>query len=488
MLPSGGASPFVGDRRTSVTRHPFAPYSAAKLASPRETSTPSLTRYRLAHGCSEQSAPKNGYSQAHLPVPPTQSISPVSTSRSQICCESHAPRPEQSFGHETCEQSRLPCPGKHRHTGGNCDVSQAPLPTAQSLAHRNAYAAPSSPGRAGCWRGRPGCRRPPASRPSPAPRRRRHRLAPVVGDVVRRQHADGRRPELALRGPRPRVWHVHGDGDVHLGQRAFGVVVDADAADAGDDGQARAGGLPDGFVPRGQGLELLPALGVGSRAARHALHQTQQVLRLERRADQVHVRDVRRLHHRVHETQPAVVQKQVQEVRRVVAPEVARNHARVPPRVVRRVRRRRGVVRQKLRVRPRRRVRVRPAGRGDLHHHLQVVEPPRGERVPRAGHGGQEASVRVPRARDEVVRRARPAPARGLPHHRRASRGVLHEVLQLHHPALGVASHQAGLRRAVARHLQLLRAHASLQRADQVHHLVRDAGRAHRRDERAALR
>ena len=141
MLPSGGASPFVGDRRTSVTRHPFASYSAAKLASPRETSTPSLTRYRLAHGCSEQSAPKNGYSQAHLPVPPTQSISPVSTSRSQICCESHAPRPEQSFGHETCEQSRLPCPGKHRHTGGNCDVSQAPLPTAQSLAHRNAYAA-----------------------------------------------------------------------------------------------------------------------------------------------------------------------------------------------------------------------------------------------------------------------------------------------------------------------------------------------------------
>ena len=139
MLPGGGASPLVGDRRTSETCHPFASYSSAlRAASARDAA---VTRYRLAHGCSEQSAPKNGYSHAHLPVPPTQSISPVSTSRSQICCGSHAPLPEQSFGQDTCEQSRLPCPGKHRHTGGNCDVSQAPLPTAQSLAHRNAYAA-----------------------------------------------------------------------------------------------------------------------------------------------------------------------------------------------------------------------------------------------------------------------------------------------------------------------------------------------------------
>mmetsp|Transcript_8308 Transcript_8308/g.34716 ORF Transcript_8308/g.34716 Transcript_8308/m.34716 type:complete len:759 (-) Transcript_8308:430-2706(-) len=163
-------------------------------------------------------------------------------------------------------------------------------------------------------------------------------------------------------------------------------------------------------------------------------------------------------------------------MRRVVAPKVARNHARVPPRLV---------VRRVVRTR---RVRAGPARRGDLHHHLQVVEPPRGERVPRAGHGWQKTPVQMARSRDEVVGRARSPPARGLPHHRRASRGVFHEVLQLHHPPLGIASHQAGLRRAVARNLQLLRAHASLQRADQVHHLVRDARRAHRRDERSALR
>ena len=58
MDPAGGGSPLVGLSRTSETFQPIASYSDLKCASPSVTSTPSLTRYRFAQGCKEQSAPK----------------------------------------------------------------------------------------------------------------------------------------------------------------------------------------------------------------------------------------------------------------------------------------------------------------------------------------------------------------------------------------------------------------------------------------------
>ena len=321
MLPSGGASPFVGDRRTSVTRHPFASYSAAKLASPRGDvhalldQVPFGARLQRAVRAEERVLASALARAAHAVDLARLHVALANLLRVARAAAGAVVRARDVRAVQVAVPREAPAHRRELRRVAGAVAHGAVVGAPERVRRELPLQAEQDVGEAALVV---------AARQRRVRRQlrgeRRHRLAPVVGDVVRRQHADGRRPELALRGPRPRVWHVHGDGDVHLGQRAFGVVVDADAADAGDDGQARAGGLPDGFVPRGQGLELLPALGVGSRAARHALHQTQQVLRLERRADQVHVRDVRRLHHRVHETQPAVVQKQVQEVRRVVAP------------------------------------------------------------------------------------------------------------------------------------------------------------------------
>ena len=133
-------------------------------------------------------------------------------------------------------------------------------------------------------------------------------------------------------------------------------------------------------------------------------------------------------------------------------------------------------------------VSVVPARRGDGDHHLQIVLASRAKRVPRARHLGQKPAVPMSRSRDEIVARARPAASRGLPHHPRTARGVLHEILQLNHPPLRIPAHQTRLRRAVSRRLQLLRANLRLERGDEIRLFRRQTRRTHRRDERFTLR
>ena len=258
-------------------------------------------------------------------------------------------------------------------------------------------------------------------------------LIPVVRNPIRRQHPYGRRFQLAIRGPRPLVRDVQRDRQV--------------VSDVGDDREYAAVRLPRGLVPLGQVDELLPPLCVRRRAPRDRVHQTQQVLAVQRGRYEVHVGKIRGLYEPFDEPQTALLDTKINLVNLVVSGEGARHHP--------------GVI---IRLVP---LRLPAYGRhGD--DHLQVVEPATSERIPRPRRVRQEPAVTVASAGDKLIRDAGAAATRGLPDDVHAASGIFHEILQLHHPPLGVSTHERRQRRAVAFNLQLLRSHRRLQGADQI--------------------